>query len=378
MKKYSRNKFVNRPLIAAILVLLLPLWTQADQRFDVNLRIDDESAVRSIDLFRGLSGSSSQIAGLRGSQIALETTALLEGKKLSTQDLEEALQAAKFNQLSGDDPFEMQDARRNVTELQELMEAVKQRSFASKVVHTVSQLFPEDTNIRTSIPLYFVAFGHQNIDAFVRRVKWQGDRPIFVGENEGELTIVVNLSKAVHYGRTLDARFIGLLSVVAHEVFHAAFGVYKDGSETWRAYYRSKSDYLDHLLDLTQNEGIAHYLSLIQRTGGKLQNDQIAKVQASFDEFNKTASLLNSGRISPQKAGEMIRHSNSSGYWESFGAITGMIIARQIDQSMGRLALLETVEQGPGDFFGKYSALMKKDDGLPKLSDLLVNRFPPD
>ena len=225
--------------------------------------------------------------------------------------------------------------------------------------------------------MYFVAFGHKNIDAFVRRVRWEGDTPVFVGENEGELTIVVNLSKAVHYGRTLDERFIGLLSVVAHEVFHASFGVYKDGSPVWRDYYRAKRGYLDYLLDLTQNEGIAHYLSLIQRTGGKLRNDQVPKVHSSFEEFNRTAGLLHSGRISPQKAGEMIRHSNSSGYWESFGAITGMIIARQIDQSMGRAALLETVALGPDDFFGKYVELMRKDPGIPELSDLVISQINP-
>jgi len=364
-----------RLFLPLALVLTLTPGSPADQRFEVILRLDHESADRSIDLFRGLSGSPSQIASLRGSQIALETTALLAGKRLSTVDLEEALQAAKFNQISGEDVFEMEEGRRNVRELQELMDAVQQRNFAAKVVSTVAQLFPEETRLRTSIPMYFVAFGHQNIDAFVRRVKWQGDRPVFVGENEGELTIVVNLSKAVHYGKTLDERFIGLLSVVAHEVFHAAFGVYKDESASWREYYRSRNGYLDYLLDLTQNEGIAHYLSLIQRSGGRLRNDQVGKVQASFEEFNKTAALLHSGRISPQKAGEMIRHSNSSGYWESFGAITGMIIARQIDQSMGRTALMETIEQGPDDFFGKYASLMQKDDGLPELSELLVSRF---
>ena len=363
-----------RPLLLISAVLLLAQHLCADQRFDVILRMDHESALRSIDLYGGLSGSPSQIASLRGSQIALETTALLVGKKLTTADLEEVLQAAKFNQLSGEDVFEIGEARKNLPELKELLDAVRQRNFGSKVVSTVAQLFPEDTKIRTTIPMYFVAFGHENIDAFVRRVRWEGDRPVFVGENEGELTIVVNLSKAVHYGRTLDERFIGLLSVVAHEVFHAAFGVYKDGSPIWRDYYRAKRGYLDYLLDLTQNEGIAHYLSLIQRTGGKLRNDQVAKVHSSFEEFNRTAGMLHSGRISPQKAGEMIRHSNSSGYWESFGAITGMIIARQIDQSMGRAALLETVALGPDDFFGKYAELMRKDTGIPELSDLVMEQ----
>jgi hypothetical protein len=70
----------------------------------------------------------------------------------------------------------------------------------------------------------------------------------------------------------------------------------------------------------------------------------------------------------------MIRHSNSSGYWESFGAITGMIVARQIDQSLGRTALLETIELGPDDFFRKYADLMRKDGGVPQLSDLVLEQ----
>ena len=81
---------------------------------------------------------------------------------------------------------------------------------------------------------------------------------------------MVNLANSVHYGRTVDERFIGLMSVVAHEVFHAAFGAYKDRSPQWQSFYAHHQSYVDRLLDLTQNEGIAYYLSLIQRSGGKL------------------------------------------------------------------------------------------------------------
>jgi len=67
----------------------------------------------------------------------------------------------------------------------------------------------------------------------------------------------------------------GTLSVVAHEVFHAAFGVYKDSSPTWKDYYTTHRSYLDQLLDLTHNEGIAHYLTFEQRTGGNLPDDWV-------------------------------------------------------------------------------------------------------
>jgi len=359
-----------------MLFAILALRAPAGSGFDVTLRVDLESAEKTIGLYEGLSGRPEDIARLRGSRIALATTAFLAQQRLDLNALEDALEAAKFNQRSGDDVFEMNDGRENVRELKELLDAVKRRNFGAKVVGTVEQLFPEGTSIRSTIPIYFVAFGHQNIDAFVQRVEWQGDTPMFVGEGKGELTIVVNLSKAISYGRVLDERFIWMLSVVAHEVFHAAFGVYKDGSPSWRAYYATRKSYLDQLLDLTQNEGIAHYLSLIQRTGGKLRNDQVEKVHSSFSEFNRTATELLSKNIIPHRARELIRISNTSGYWESYGVITGMIIARQIDQTMGRQALMETIEKGPGDFFGKYVGLMRKDNSLPLLGQEVVERIP--
>jgi hypothetical protein len=345
----------------------------AGKRFDVVLRINDESAEQAITLFDGLSGNPARLAELRGSRIALETTALLAGTPLPENELVKALEDAKFNHFSDDDLFRLRQGKENLRELRELLDALRKRNFSQRVVSTVEQLFPEGTDIRTTIPIYFVAFGHQNIDAFVRRVLWRGDTPVFVGEGQGELTIVVNLSKAVSYGRVLDERFVGLLSVVAHEVFHATFGVYKDGSETWRAYYERRKGYVDHLLDLTHNEGIAHYLSLIQRTGGKLRSDQEQKVVSAFAEFNRNASLLKSDNVSARRAVEMIRHSNSSGYWESFGAITGMIVARQIDQALGRQALMETIANGPDDFFSKYAVLMKMDSGLPALGDEILS-----
>jgi len=362
--------------IILIMLFLSPLATPplVEPTFEVRLRIDLESVEQTIGLYEGLSGRPADIARLRGSQIALATTSLLSQQRLDVSSLEEALGAAKFNQISSDDLFRMKEGRDNVAALRELLDAVKRRNFAQKVVSTVEQLFPEKTAMRAEIPMFFVAFGHQNIDAFVRRVEWHGNIPRFVGEGEGDLTIVVNLAKAVSYGRELDERFIGLLSVVAHEVFHAAFGVYKDHSPVWRTYYATRTTYLDHLLDLTHNEGIAHYLSMIQRTGGKLRGDQMERVHAAFAEFNRTVGELLSRNITPRRASELIRNSNSSGYWESYGAITGMIIARQIDQTLGRHALMETIANGPDDFFLKYVELSERDNSIPSLAEQVAQR----
>jgi hypothetical protein len=361
--------------VSLLICVVCGAHAQRRATFDVALDQNLDSAEETLDVYGGLFGRPEGVAELRGSQIALATTALLAQRELTTQDLERSLEAAKYNQDLGDDVFRMKEARANAGAIKQLLAEVRRRNFGDRVVKTVEQLFPASATVKTRIPVYFVAFGHHNIDAFVRRVVWREDIPSFVGEGKGELTIVMNLSKAVSYGRSVDERFVGVLSVVAHEVFHAVFGVYKDNSAHWRRYYAGHQRYVDHLLALTQNEGVAYYLSLIHQTRGKLLPGWEEKVRSAFDSFSGGAEELLSPDVSSRRASEIIRQSNTSGYWESFGALTGMIIARQIDQGMGRSALVETIASGPIDFFGKYVDLMRRDPTIPQLSARVVREI---
>jgi hypothetical protein len=367
----------SRWLLTSALLLwgLSSAHAQEYANFNLILDLDLESAERTIGLYEGLAGRPDEIAQLRGSQLALATTAQLSQRRLGLADLERSLEAAKFNQALDDDVFRMKEARTNVAAIKELLTAVKTRSFAQKVVRTVEQLFPADARVNTRIPMYLVAFGHPNIDAYVQRVVWSGSTPQFVGEGQGQLTITVNLSKGINYGHSVDERFIGVLSTVAHEVFHAAFGVYKDDSPRWRQYYATHNRPIDQLMDLTHNEGIAYYLSLIQRSQGRLTSEWERNVRAAFQTFNSSAEELLSPRTSRQRAYDLIRTSNTSGFWDSYGAITGMIIARQIDQTFGRSALMESVAAGPVDFFAKYAEVMRRDTNVPSLSPILLEEI---
>ncbi len=361
--------------LAAILVGVACAQAQDHPYFNVSLRLDYASANQTLEIYQGLSGHPDEVARLRGSQIAMATTSLLARRPLDLSMLEHSLDAAKFNQSLDDDVFRMKEARANASTIKELLTELQKRNFGQRVVSTVEQIFPLDARVSTSIPVFFVAFGHENIDAFVRRVVWRGDTPIFVGDNEGELTIVVNLAKAVRYGRTTTERLEGLLSVVAHEVFHAAFGVYKDGSPFWKEYSASHATYLDRLLDLTQNEGIAYYLSMLQQYHGRDLPDFNGQAAGVFSEFNRNVSLLLSPEITGARAADIIGRANTSGYWQSFGSITGMFIARAIDEQLGRQALVETIAAGPADFFGKYVSLMKRGSNNPQLSGLILRHF---
>jgi len=360
-------------------LILLALFLRAREGFGQNtaslsiiLDIDYGSAERTIEVYQGSGMMPREIAGLRGSRIALATTSLVTQRHLDLPTLERHLEAAKYNQRLEDDPFLMVEARGNAQPMKELLRELQRRNFGQRVVSTVEQLFPSEARVSSRLPMFFVAFGPQQVDAFVRRVIWDGPNPRFVGEGEGELTIVVNLAHAVSYGSSTDERFIGVLSVVAHEVFHAAFGAYKDTSPAWRRYYATYTTPFDNLLDLAHNEGIAYYLSLVQRTHGRLTPEWEQRLRSACETFNRNADELLSPGLTERRAFEILRLANTSGYWESFGSMAGMVIARQIDQTLGRTALSETIATGPHTFFRTYAELMKRDSNLPQLSAAVV------
>lgn len=364
-----------RAHILRLLSSLILVWMVcgADARsqsgFNVQLRLNYQSAEETIGIYEGVSGNPARVAGLRGSQVALGTTALLTQRELTTDALTAGLEGAKFNNIVGDDVFRMREARARVAGIKALVGQCKAHNFAQKVISTVEQLLPDDANISTTIPVYFVAFGHHNIDAYVRRVVWRGDTPVFVGEGQGELTIVANLAKAAGYAGPVEQQFVELLTVVGHEVFHVAFGLYQAASPLWQRYFRQNRGYADKLLELTQNEGIAYYLNLVQHYRGTLPQAWVDQLPSSFAAFNNSVHELLSPRTSPWRAEELIRASNlSGGHRDSYGAFTGMIVARQIDHAFGRDALRQSIALGPFEFFGKYLDAMKQDSNLPALS----------
>lgn len=359
-------------LFLASALLSVPAHAQEYADFDLRLDLNVASAEESIELMRGLTGSPARIAEMPGSRLALSTTSTLAQQPLTRADLERALEAAKFNQSLGEDVFRLKEAKENVAEMGELLAELRRRNFAQRVVTTVAQIFPAGVRVKTTVPVYVVAFGYQTVDAYVRRVVWRGNEPAFAGEGEGEVTIIVNLSRAMSYGRSTDERFVGLLTVVAHEVFHAAFGVFKDTSPRWREYYATHQSYFDQLLDLSQNEGVAYYLTMIQRTGGKFSPEGERTIRATFEEFNRNAEELLKPGIDRRRAWDIIRLSNSSSFWGNYGAIAGMVVARQIDQTLGRASLSETLVTGPNAFFGKYVDLMQRDASLPRLSPVIL------
>ncbi len=346
---------------------------QLNPRFSVDLHIDYTSVEETIRLFDDLPVGTGELASLRGNRIAASTAGYIADRDSITDRLADELDSLKFHQIIRDDIYHLEDGRRNSAAIKELLGEMQRNNFNRKVAATVEQIFPSDAEVSLLIPVYVVAIGHENVDAFVRRIVWHGDVPEFVGGSRGELTIVINLSHAVAYAPTLQERYLSLLGVVAHEVFHAAFADYQDRSPVWKEYRRTYQRPFDALTDLTQNEGIAYYLSIDQRGHGLVPREWYSSARDAFATFNANSRELLSRNLTPERAEALIRSANLSGFHESYGAHCGMFMAREIDLRLGRAALIETIAKGPLDFFQKYDSLAGQDNTLPSFSPAITS-----
>ncbi len=369
--------FTGLLFFAALLVIAPagPALAQTNPAFNISLSIDYTSAEETLKLLRGEYVSTQQLSGLRGNRIAASTTGLISGNGGVSSLLRSYLDSLQGGQIIRDDVFRLEEAQKNAGAIGDLFDELQRRNFNARVIATVEQIFPQDIPVSAVIPVYVVALGHENADAYVRRVTWKGDVPVFVGDGEGELTIIINLAAAAGYPVRPEAKLSSILVTVAHEVFHAAFGIYKDASPFWKKFRAVYTTDLDYLLDLVQNEGIAYYLSMEQRMGDRLPQDWAQRMEESFGTFNRNAERLMSGKLNGKEVADILYSANLSGYWESYGSMVGMAMAREVDRGLGRGALIETLSLGPLDLFAKYLSLSESNSGLPEISDRLLRAY---
>ncbi len=354
-----------------LLFVLVPLslFSQANPNFNVNLQIDYSSAEQMVDLCEGRLHSVNAVAELRGSQLAAATSAILARRQLTPETFLHELELLRDDSKSPDDVFGFVPARAHLAEIKALLAEIKKGELDRRVVATVEQFFPSDARISTTLSVYVVAFGHENATAFVRRVEWRGNTPVFVGENEGEPVIVVNLQRLIGNSMPTNVQFIETLSTLAHETFHAVFAVYQSTSPAWRE-INSRRGAFWSLAELVQNEGIAYRISFQEKTGSSLPPYIFNEAKDAVLTLNSAMKELQSPGVTETRARELLMNANLSGsFGRNYGAAAGLLMAFAIDTKMGRNALTETIEKGVGDFFDKYDALTKQYDELPKLSE---------
>ena len=351
-----------------LLVLLLipsPSSAQTNPQFDVTLRVDYSSTEEMLDFFDRKSNNSARVAKQRGNQLAAATSLLLARTERPTDDFVRTLELARDTYNSPDDIYGLRPTVSHLDELRKLLAETKRRRLDRRVVATISSFFPADARISVTVPVFVVAMGNENAAAFVRRVLWKEHVPVFVGDDQGEQVIVLNLTRCLIRGGDIEQEFLHVLSTLAHESFHAVYGTYRSAGSA----NLSPDGPAAALASLVQNEGIAYFLSMEIQEGGEVPPPRwFDATNRAVEKLNAALIELQSPNLTPRRARELMMNSNLSGSFEgNYGATAGLRIAYEIEKRLGRPALTETVREGVKDFFGKYSELCRQNSDLPRL-----------
>ena len=365
-------------MVRSFVTLLLfcsSLLAQSWAGFDVTLQLDFASADRLVGLYDGTEGQSRRVGELRGNRIAAATSLVLARRNASPELFLKELESFQAHFSSADDLFGLQETQNRISEVKLLLAECKRRQLDRRVLATIRQFFPENARVSITIPVFFVALGHENASAYVRRVVWNRDTPVFVGDEEGTPVIVVNLTRSAQHGGDLQSRFVELLSTLGHEAFHAVFGAYQSQSTIWQNLHARKTS-AGVIAELVQNEGVAYYLSMQEVFGGSFPSQFILQLHKSMPALNAAMDELSDPRTTPQRSHELILNANLSGSMEkNYGAAAGLLMAYHIDTKLGRKFLAESLAAGPADFFRKYDEVVRHYADAPPLSPRLLREL---
>ena len=375
----AKEMYFSRPGVFLIinfgLMFILPITlpSQTNPNFDFSLGVDYNAAEQMLDYFDHRTGNTKYVAELRGNQLAAATSVMLARTEKSDDDFRQQLDLARNNTRFESDVYGFTLAKNHIQELRKLLLEIKHRQLDRRIVATISSFFPEQVKISTRFSVYFVVIGNERAAAFMRRVIWNYDVPIFVGEEKGEPIIVVNLARIVEGQNNVEAQFIEVLSTTAHECFHAAFSVLqKSLPESVKA-----KNIAEQLLDVVQNEGIAYYLSLQTHLGDRTPSSQWFDVTGrAMKALNGVLVELSSPNLTLSRAQELMMNSNLSGSFEgNYGATAGMRMAYEIDARLGRPALTATLLTGSRSFISTYTQACLRDGTLPKIDRQVIRMF---
>ncbi len=344
---------------------------QISQDFDFSLGIDYSAAEQTIDYFDYRIGDADHVAKLRGNQLAAATSVLLARSSKSTDDFRDQLVIARNNPRFESDVYGFLPAKNHIPELRKLIDEVKNRHMDRRIVATIASFFPPQARVATRFSVYIVVIGNERATAYERRVVWNYDTPTFVGGDEGEPVIVVNLASLIEALPSTKTQYIELLSTTAHECFHAAFAVVqKSLPESVKP-----KNAADYLLDLVQNEGVAYYLSLQIHLAGDTPNISWFYARSkAIETLNSVLMEMISPNLSHARAQKLLLDANLSGTVEgNYGSASGEFMAYQIDKHLGRPALTETLLKGGKAFVLAYQQACLLDPGLPQLDKKILD-----
>jgi hypothetical protein len=356
--------------LSYLIVFSCSSYARPERNFDFSLGLDYNAAEQTLNYYDYKTNNVKQVAELRGNRLASLTSILLARTEKSEDDFRLQLELSRNNSRFESDVYGFSAGKNHIKEIRKLIEELQHRRIDRRIVATIASFFPEEANISTRFSVYFVIVGNERAAAFVRHVVWNYDIPTFVGDDEGDPVIVVNLARIVEVTSGPESQFIEVLSTTAHECFHAVYSVLqKSLPESVKP-----STIAEQLMELTQNEGIAYYLSMQTHSGTETPPSQwFTATSRAFEVLNKVLIELHSPGLTQARARELMMNANLSGSFEgNYGATAGLRMAYEIDKNLGRPALTATLMGGGRAFLLAYKQACDMDGMLPRLDPRII------
>jgi hypothetical protein len=312
-----------------------------------------------------------------GTQIMAEyvKTTLPQGKLSSFAD---DLRRFSRNRKLKADPYGIDLAWRQKRDSALLLQAIKKHDFSSEVTRRVAAYIPMEYPLNLSCHVYFVLTGWEWGDAMVLRVKQLGDS--YKLSDDGQPVIVVNLSIMTHLygkGRKPEALIDHISHSMTHEGFHFAFAKYKEISPRWQG--RPDESELETLIEMMQNEGIAHYISHHQdeKLIAKYNQSEEYKnrERSAFRQLGVAVRQLSDPSIDRAQKQQILEAGNAGKYWSKYACISGMFMVYHIERNLGKTAVKETVTRGAVSFLKQYHQVQIGNPQLPSLPPELLKKI---
>jgi hypothetical protein len=254
-----------------------------------------------------------------------------------------------------------------------LLNKIKKYSFQGEIVDRIKPYIPTDYPLDVECNVYFVLTGWEWGDGMVRKIT-NIDNQYKVTE-QGESVIIVNLSIITKlYGGNINKLLNDNISnTISHELFHFVFAEYRNVSSYWKS--NRDTTNIGQLVEIIQNEGIAHYLSHNQKqnlienynTSSKLKEHE----KEAFKQLYIAVKQLLNTELSKQEKVNILMKSNTGKYWDKFGAITGKFMVYHIEKEYGEQAIQESLSKGAYYFLKLYNKLQIENSTLQSLPEEL-------